>query len=212
MLQVWKIRFGSSLSDKHPASLPKVAARGLVSSSMRSRQELRNTYPEFESHSLRQRPSKHCSSVRAPGSFGPVVACFSRGLRTCRMAGLAPGFSVGPIFSGDLCTLRIWYRASEPRIFEHSFVAELEVLSLQRFLKVGWPFEELISGRHLSVFVIAFLHALYVSLFVTETGVFEAGRQYGHQPVAAPDVKGVGAGRVFLLARLRRRFGADLVA
>jgi hypothetical protein len=48
------------------------------------------------------------------------------------MAGLASGFSVGPIFSGDLCTLRFWYRASEPRIFEHPFVAEFEVLSLHR--------------------------------------------------------------------------------
>jgi hypothetical protein len=37
----------------NPASLPKVAARGLVSNSMRSRQEPRKTYREFESHSLR---------------------------------------------------------------------------------------------------------------------------------------------------------------
>jgi hypothetical protein len=92
-------------------------------------------YRGFESHSLRQRPSKHCSSVRAPEViWARLVAWFFRDLWTCRMAGLASGFSVGPLFSGDLCTLRFWYTASEPPIFEHSFVAEFEVLSLHQIV------------------------------------------------------------------------------
>ncbi len=55
-----------------------------------------------------------------------------------------------------VCAALLWNRG--PLDLEHSFTHKI-----------------------LSVFVIAFLHALYLALFVTETGVFEAGRQYGRQ-------------------------------
>jgi hypothetical protein len=146
MLHVWKIRCGSSLSDQHPASLPKAAARGLVSTSMRSRQELRKTYCEFESHSLRQRPRlEHSPPITAwPRAVGMVVFCE----RTSGLGMLVRSRkrSLFALFSPKLWTVLNQYGAGKPCVtdlYELLVGIEFENLSLGRKLRC-----ESLSGEY----------------------------------------------------------------
>jgi hypothetical protein len=66
--------------------------------------------------SLRQCPRKHCFSVRARGSFGPVVAWFPCDLWTCGTAVSALCVLCLANFLRSLWTFAVWYRVSEPRI------------------------------------------------------------------------------------------------
>jgi hypothetical protein len=110
----------SSLSDQHPASLPKVAARGLVSTSMRSRQEPGKMYRGFESHSLRHRPKIYrFSGVTCPAVWAlcAAVSALASGLSAGRFASFC---SLTGLFSPKLCTTAIWYKASRVPIYGYS--------------------------------------------------------------------------------------------
>jgi hypothetical protein len=110
----------SSLSDQHPASLPKVAARGLVSTSMRSRQEPGKMYRGFESHSLRHRPKIYrFSGVTCPAVWALCAAVFGAGLWTFRRALRVLLFSDRPVFSEALydCDLVQSFAGPNLRVF-----------------------------------------------------------------------------------------------